>query len=600
MSLRLPGGDFSIASAWIRLKFPRLMAAPIRLACLCALALVSPANAASERPVAAEHGMVVTAQRLATDVGVDVLKRGGNAIDAAVAVGYALAVVYPAAGNLGGGGFMTIQFADGRKTFLDFREKAPRAARRDMFLDKDGHVVKSLSTVGWLAVGVPGTVSGLEYARQKYGTMTRAALIAPAIGLAEEGFTLDQGDVDMLATATDDFKKLPASGEVFLSNGQPFVAGQRLVQRDLAGTLRLIEQHGVDGFYGGKTAAAIASASKAGGGIIDADDLAHYKTRELAPIECDYRSYHVISAAPPSSGGVALCEMLNILEGYPLHEYGWGSAQALHDEIEAMRHAYLDRNTLIGDPDFSSIPARGLIDKAYAVKIRDAIKPDKAGVSGDFKQGVAPHEGSSTTHFSIVDKDGNAVSMTVTLDDWFGARVVASGTGVLMNDEMDDFTPDPGVVNADGFVRGDANAIAPGKTPLSSMTPTIVTRDGKPVLILGTPGGGRIITTVLQTILNVVDFRMNIQEAVDAPRIHNPWLPDVTKVEPYAVSPDTRKILEAMGYRFEDCEPTNHVAAIIVGSPSLDGKSPGGKPVGSNRYYGANDPRGGTGSAAGY
>jgi gamma-glutamyltranspeptidase/glutathione hydrolase len=303
----------------------------------------------------------------------------------------------------------------------------------------------------------------------------------------------------------------------------------------------------------------------------------------------------VISAAPPSSGGVALCEMLNILEGYPLHEYGWGSAQALHDEIEAMRHAYLDRNTLIGDPDFSSIPVRALIDKAYAAKIRDAVKPDKAGTSGDFKQGVAPHEGSSTTHFSIIDKDGNAVSMTVTLDDWFGARVVASGTGVLMNDEMDDFTPDPGVVNADGFVRGDANAIAPGKTPLSSMTPTIITKDGSPVLILGTPGGGRIITTVLQTILNVIDFRMNIQEAVDAPRIHNPWLPDVTKVEPYAVSPDTRKILEAMGYRFEDCEPTNHVAAIIVGGPSL-----GGKPVGSNRYYGANDPRGGTGLAAGY
>src|SRR6516225_4105292 len=321
MSLRVSSGECKIPSGRCNIIFETLTAAYILVGCLCSLVVVSAASAASERPVAADKGMVVSAQHLATQVGADILKRGGNAIDAAVAVGYALAVVYPAAGNLGGGGFMTILFADGRKTFIDFREKAPGAARRDMFLGKDGHVAKGLSTIGWLAVGVPGTVSGLEYARQKYGTMTRSALIAPAIGLAEDGFTLDQGDIDMLATATEDFKKFPASGEIFLSNGQPFVAGQRLVQRDLAGTLRLIEQQGVDGFYGGKTAAAIASASRAGWGIIDADDLARYKTRELAPIECDYRSYHVISAAPPSSGGVALCEMLNILEGYPLHEY---------------------------------------------------------------------------------------------------------------------------------------------------------------------------------------------------------------------------------------------------------------------------------------
>jgi gamma-glutamyltranspeptidase/glutathione hydrolase len=573
----------------------KTLTACILLACVWSPTFVPPANAASERPVAAENGMVVSAQHLATEIGVGVLRRGGNAIDAAVAVGYALAVVYPAAGNLGGGGFMTILFADGRRTFLDFREKAPRAARRDMFLDKDGNVVKGATTTGWLAVGVPGTVSGLEYAREKYGTMTRPTLIEPAIDLAENGFILDQGDIDMLATATDDFKKFPPTGEIFLDKGEPFAAGQRLVQRDLAGTLRLIGTHGVDGFYRGKTAAAIITASRGGGGILDSEDLEGYKTRELAPIECDYRAYRVISAPPPSSGGVALCEMLNILEGYPLAELGWGSALALHDEIEAMRHAYLDRNTLLGDPDFASIPIGKLIDKEYAAKIRDVIKPDKAGLSADLKQGVVPHEGSNTTHFSIIDKDGNAVSMTYTLDDWFGARVAASGTGVLMNDEMDDFTPNPGQVNSDGFVRGDANAIAPGKTPLSSMTPTIVTRDGKPVLILGTPGGGRIITTVLQTILNVLDFHMNIQEAVDAPRIHNPWLPDVTKVEPYALSPDTRKVLEGMGYRFEDSEPTNHVAAIIVGSPTL-----GGKAVGRNRFYGANDPRGGTGSAQGY
>jgi gamma-glutamyltranspeptidase / glutathione hydrolase len=565
------------------------------VACVWSLVAVSAANAASATPVAAEKGMVVSAQHLATKVGVDILKRGGSAIDAAVAVGYALAVVYPAAGNLGGGGFMTIRFADGRKTFLDFREKAPRAARRDMYLDKDGNVIKGLSTIGWLAVGVPGTVSGLEYARNKYGTMTLAALIEPAIELAEDGFILDQGDVDMLATATEDFRRFSATGEIFLNEGPPFVAGQKLVQRDLAGTLRSIRKQGVDGFYRGETGAAIVEASRTGGGIIDQEDLNRYKTRELAPIECDYRGYHVISAPPPSSGGAAICEMLNILEGYPLRELGWGSAQALHYEIEAMRHAFADRNSLLGDPDFASIPIRELIDKNYAAKIRDTIKPDKAGISGDIRRGIAPHEGSNTTHFSIIDDAGNTVSMTYTLNDWFGARVVASGTGVLMNDEMDDFTPNPGVANIDGFVPGDANAIAPGKAPRSSMTPTIITRDGKPVLILGTPGGARILTTVLQTILNVVDFQMNIQEAVDAPRIHNQWLPDVTNMERYALSLDTRRVLEGMGHRFDGSEPANHVSAIMVGAPSL-----GGTAIGRNRFYGANDPRGGTGLALGY
>jgi gamma-glutamyltranspeptidase/glutathione hydrolase len=425
--------------------------------------------------------------------------------------------------------------------------------------------------------------------------LTRAALIEPAIKLAEDGFALGQGDVDMLASATEDLRRFPATTEIFLNNGQPFVAGQRLVQPDLAGTLRLIRKHGVDGFYRGKTGAAIVKASRAGGGIIDQEDLNRYKTRELPPIECDYRGYHVISAPPPSSGGVAICEMLNILEEYPLRELGWGSAQAVHYEIETMRHAYADRNSLIGDPDFVRNPIRELTGKSYAAKIRDAIKPDKAGVSSDIRQGVAPHEGSNTTHFSIIDDASNAVSMTYTLNDWFGAKVVASGTGVLMNDEMDDFTPNAGAANIYGFVQGDANVIAPGKAPRSSMTPTIITRDGKPVLILGTPGGSRIITTVLQTILNVVDFQMNIQEAVDAPRIQNQWLPDVTNIERYALSPDTRRVLESMGHRFENSEPTNHVAAIIVGAPKL-----GGTAIGRNRFYGANDPRGGTGQALGY
>ena len=567
----------------------------ILAACLWSMVVVLPANAASMRPVAGEKGMVVTAQHLATEVGIEVLKAGGSAIDAAVAVGYALAVVYPAAGNLGGGGFMTIRLADGRKTFLDFREKAPRVASRDMYLDKDGNVINGLTTTGWLAVGVPGTVSGLEYARKKYGTMTRAALIGPAIGLAEDGFVLDQGDVDMLATATEDFGKFPSTGEIFLNKGKPFAAGQRLVQRDLANTLRLIRAHGVDGFYGGKTAAAIVKASRAGGGIIGSEDLASYRTRELAPVECDYRGLHVVSAPPPSSGGVAICEMLNILEGYPLAELGWGSAQALHYEIEAMRRAFADRNTLLGDPAFVKNPVEKLIDKGYAAKIRDAIVTDKAGNSSELGKDVASHEGSNTTHLSIIDNAGNAVSLTYTLNDWFGARVVAAGTGVLMNDEMDDFTANPGRPNTYGVVQGDVNAVAPGKIPLSSMSPTIITKDGKPVLILGTPGGKRIITTVLQTILKVVDFRMNVQEAVDAPRIHHQWLPDVTNVEPYALSPDTRRLMEAMGYRFDDSLPANHVAAIMVGAPSLEGKA-----VGRNRFYGANDPRRGTGLAQGY
>src|SRR5712671_4920175 len=456
MSLPVSSGALKIRPGRFAINVGALTRACILVACGCLLLAVPAANAASERPVAAEKGMVASAQHLATEVGVDILKRGGNAIDAAVAVGYALAVVYPAAGNLGGGGFMTIWFADGRKTFLDFREKAPRAASRDMYLDKDGNVIKGLTTTGWLAVGVPGTVSGLEYARKKYGTMTRAALIEPAIELAEDGFALEQGDVDMLASATEDLRRFPTTTEIFLNKGQPFVAGQRLVQPDLAGTLRLIREHGVDGFYRGKTGAAIVKASRAGGGIIDQEDLNRYETREFPPIECDYRGYYVISAPPPSSGGVAICEMLNILEEYPLRELGWGSAQAVHYEIETMRHAYADRNSLIGDPDFVRNPIRELTDKSYAAKIRDAIKPDKAGVSSDIRQGVAPHEGSNTTHFSIIDDASNAVSMTYTLNDWFGAKVVASGTGVLLHDEMDDFTPNAGAANIYGFVQGDA------------------------------------------------------------------------------------------------------------------------------------------------
>ncbi|WP_341888425.1 gamma-glutamyltransferase [Variovorax sp. YR752] len=558
-------------------------------------AVAGGAQAASQAPVAAEHGMVVSAQHLASKVGVDVLKRGGNAVDAAVAVGYALAVVYPAAGNLGGGGFMTVQLADGRKTFLDFREKAPLAATANMYLDKDGNVVKGLSTNGHLAVGVPGSVSGMEYAREKYGTMKRADLIAPSVQLADKGFALEQGDIDMLLTATNDFKKDPVSGAIFLNKGEPFAVGQKLVQKDLAKTLKEISAKGTDGFYKGWVGKAIVASSQAGKGIITQADLDQYKTRELAPVECDYRGYRVVSAPPPSSGGVIICEMLNILEGYPLKDLGYRSAESVHYQIEAMRHAYVDRNSYLGDPDFVKNPLDRLLDKGYAAKIRAAIDPKKAGVSKDIKPGVAPHEGSNTTHYSITDKWGNAVSVTYTLNDWFGAKVTADKTGVLLNNEMDDFTSKVGVPNLYGLVQGEANKIEPGKRPLSSMSPTIVSKDGKPVFVVGTPGGSRIITAVLHTILNVVDYGMNVQEAVDAPRFHQQWLPDVTNVETFAISPDTRKILTDMGHNLGVPQPANHLAAIIVGAPSL-----GGKPVGANRFYGANDPRRNTGLAAGY
>ena len=556
---------------------------------------VSGVHAASQAPVAGENGMVVTAQHLATHVGVDVLKAGGNAVDAAVAVGYALAVVYPAAGNLGGGGFMTVQLADGRKTFLDFREKAPLAATADMYLDKDGNVVEGLSAKGHLAVGVPGTVSGMELALSKYGTLKRAQVIAPAIKLAENGFALEQGDIDLLHTATGEFEKDKDMRGIFLHNGQPLQVGQKLVQKDLAKTLKEISAKGSDGFYKGWVAKALVDSSQAGKGIITQADLDKYKTRELAPIECDYRGYHVVSAPPPSSGGVVICQIMNILEGYPMADLGYHSAQGLHYQIEAMRHAYVDRNSYLGDPDFVKNPIEHLLDKNYATKLRDAIEPNKAGDSQAIKPGVAPHEGNNTTHYSIVDKWGNAVSVTYTLNDWFGAGVMASKTGVILNDEMDDFTVKVGVPNMYGLVQGEANAIAPGKAPLSSMSPTIVTKDGKAVMVVGTPGGSRIITATLLTILNVIDYKMNIQEAVDAPRFHQQWMPDTTNLETFAVSPDTQKILESWGHKFAGPQDANHLAAILVGAPSLDGK-----PVGNNRFYGANDPRRNTGLSLGY
>ena len=559
---------------------------------LCSVHL---AHGASATPVAARNGMVVTAQSKATQVGVEVLKQNGNAIDAAVAVGYTLAVVYPAAGNLGGGGFVTLQLADGRKTFIDFRETAPLAATANMYLDKDGNVIPNLSMRGHLAVGVPGTVAGLEYLRAKYGTLPRARLIEPALRLAQQGFVLEQGDADMLREGTEDFRKDAPTAAIFLDRGQPFVAGQKLVQADLARTLRNVSARGSDGFYKGETAAALVAASKAGGGIITQADLDGYKVREMPPLECDYRGFHIVSAPPPSSGGVVLCEMLNILEGYPLANYGWGSARAVHYEIEAMRHSYVDRNFLLGDPDFVKNPLAQLLDKQYAAGIRATIDPQRAGNSAALKPGIEVREGTHTTHYSIADKFGNAISVTYTLNDWFGARVTAKGTGVLLNNEMDDFTSKAGVPILYGLVQGEANKIEPGKRPLSSMTPTIVLRDGKPWMIVGTPGGSRIITAVMHTMLNVIDYGMDIQEAVDAPRIHQQWLPEATFVEARGLSPDTMALLTSMGHKLTVPQPENHVAAILIGAPALNAA-----PVGTNKFYGAIDPRRNTGLALGY
>jgi gamma-glutamyltranspeptidase/glutathione hydrolase len=560
-----------------------------------ALALPAAADAASPTPVGAEHGMVVSAHHLASKAGIEVLKGGGNAVDAAVAVAYALSVTFPEAGNLGGGGFMTVRFHDGRTAFIDFRETAPGAATATMYLDANGNPVPERSRRGYLAVGIPGTVAGLELARAKYGTRPRAALMADAIRLARDGFVLDQGDADMLADAADEFRKDGPSAAIFLNRGQPWKPGQRLVQTDLARSLSLIAKGGTTAFYNGPIAAKIVAASKGGGGILATKDFATYKARELKPLECDYRGYHMISAPPPSSGGVVLCETFNILEGYPIGELGFHSAAGTHLLTEALRRAYHDRNLNLGDPSFVTVDTAHFIDKAYAAQLRQGIDPNKATPSASLGGIGGGREGQNTTHFSIVDKDGNAVSLTYTLNDWFGAHVTAAGTGILLNDEMDDFSAKPGAPNMYGLVEGSNNAVAPGKRPLSSMTPTIVTRDGQLAMVVGTPGGSRIPSAVIETISNMIDFGMTVTEAVDAPRIHHQWLPDEIGYERFGLSADTVAKLEAMGHKVVPMDYGNHVAAILVGAPAI-----GAKPLGDHTLYGAIDPRLNLGDVEGY
>jgi gamma-glutamyltranspeptidase/glutathione hydrolase len=571
----------------------------VTVAALFGVLTLTPARAAAPSALESADGMVVTAQHLASDAGAAILRQGGNAVDAAIAVGYALAVTHPCCGNLGGGGFMTIHLADGRNIFINFREKAPLAARADMFLDAQGNPLSDKSLNGYLAVGVPGTVLGLETARQKYGTLPRAALMAASIRLAQDGFILTQGDVDELMIATAAFRAQANVAPIFLNHGEPLRPGERLVQRNLAATLRSISEGGAQVFYQGPIAEAVVASARANGGLLTRQDFAAYAVTESAPISCNYRGYTILSAPPPSSGGVTLCEMLQVLEAYPLKTLGFHSSESVHLMTEAMRHAYRDRNTYLGDPAFVDNPIARLLSIRHAEAIRARIQPHRATPSAALGDDAAD-EKATTTHYSVVDHKGNAVSVTYTINDDFGAKVIAGDTGFFLNDEMDDFTAKPGAPNLFGLVQGKANAIAPGKRPLSSMTPTIVLKDGKPVLVVGTPGGSRIITTVLEIIVNVIDHGMTLQEAVDAPRIHHQWLPDTLAGEPFALSADTVKSLTHMGYHVVPLEPWgagNAAEAIgIAPADAAEAKALGFPRAGI--LYGASDSRAPAGSAA--
>jgi gamma-glutamyltranspeptidase/glutathione hydrolase len=525
-------------------------------------AFTNPARAGVQ-PVHAPHAIVVSVHELGSRAGVEILRAGGNAIDAAVATGFALAVVYPQAGNLGGGGFMLIRLADGRTHFVDYREKAPAAATASMYLDGQGNVIENASLVGYKAIGVPGSVAGMVYAEKAYGKLTISQVMAPAIKLARDGYPLAWQDAKDFQD--EDLAKFPESRRIFQRDGNYYKQGEIFRQPELARTLERIAQN-PDDFYRGAMARELAASMQKGGGLITAEDLAHYEAKEREPIRGTYRGYEIISAPPPSSGGIALIEILNILEGYDLVKAGDRSAASVHLTVEAFRRAFYDRAEFLGDPDFSKIPVAQLIDKKYGAAWRESIDPAHASVSKDLKrpaifseleqyasqhsQPLVVREPAHTTHYSVVDSDGNAVAVTTTLNDSFGSRVTAEGLGFLLNDEMDDFAAKQGVPNLYGLIQGPANAIGPGKRPLSAMTPTMVLKDGKLYLVLGSPGGARIISTVANILMGVVDYGMNIQEAVNAPRFHNQWLPDVVNVEQWFPS-DTVRLLEQMGHKVE-------------------------------------------------
>jgi gamma-glutamyltranspeptidase/glutathione hydrolase len=501
-------------------------------------------------PVYAPHGMVSSQEATATRIGVDVLKKGGNAVDAAVAVAFALAVTLPRAGNIGGGGFMMVHIAEsGRTVAIDYREMAPAGATGNMFLDSEGEVDNKRARFSYLSAGVPGTVAGMALALEKYGTMSLAHVMAPAIDLARNGITVPPEMAEALQKRQKRLSMHPATARIFLNrDGMALASGERLVQEDLAWSLEQIAEHGLDAFYRGDIARKIAADMAANNGLITMEDLDNYRAVERAPVHGTYRGYDVYSMPPPSSGGVHLIQILNILEDYPITFLGHNTANTIHVMAEAMKLAYADRSHYLGDPDFWKVPVAGLTSKAYAAKLREKISLRYATPSQDIKPGdPLPYESNETTHFSIMDSTGNVVSNTYTLNFSFGAGIVAAGTGILLNNEMDDFSAKPGVPNAYGLVGGEANAIEPGKRPLSSMTPTIVFRDGKALLATGSPGGSRIITTTLQVIMNVVDHDMNIAAATAASRVHHQWLPDKLRVE-VGISDDTLDLLGAMGH----------------------------------------------------
>lgn len=519
-----------------------LFAQVIMFAIACGVGAAAPARGA--------HAMVVSEQRYASQVGLDILRSGGNAVDAAVAMGYALAVVDPCCGNIGGGGFMLIRMRSGKETFLNFRERAPLRATSDMFLDAHGNVVAGRSTKTYLGVGIPGTVKGLEYARVRFGTRSRNQLMEPAIALARSGYVLNKADIDVYDAGLGDFQRERNVASIFTNNGSPLRIGQRFKQPQLARTLQAIERGGAHAFYQGSIAQRIIAASNSRGGMLARRDFESYQVTEYTPVRCSYRGYEIASAPPPSSGGTTMCEILNVVQPFPLGTYGWNSARSVHDAVEAERHAYVDRNTFLGDPAFVVNPLDRLLSAEHAAAIRAAILPNRSTPSKDLPGTAVSREETDTTHYSIVDRSGNAVAVTYTINDDFGSGLIAGDTGFFLNNEMDDFTSKPGVPNLYGLVQGSANAIAPGKTPLSSMAPTIVTKEGALSIVAGSPGGARIITITLGVLQNIIDYGMDVQQAVNAPRVHHQWLPDTVYLEPGALEFPAQQQLQGMGYTF--------------------------------------------------
>ena len=536
-------------------------------------------------PVYGKNGMVASEQGLATQVGLDILKQGGNAIDAAVAVGFALAVVLPNAGNIGGGGFMVLHDdKTGKNVAIDFREIAPAKASRDMYLDNQGNVIDGKSLFTHDASGVPGTVAGMEYALKKWGTMPLSKVLEPAIKLADKGFIVSDVLAQTLKEEKSTLGKWSSSKAIFFKNGEPLKSGDLLVQKDLAKSLRLIAKQGAKAFYQGEIATKIAKEMQSHGGTMTLEDLKAYKVVERQPIIGDYRGYKVVTMPPPSSGGVHLIEILNMLEHYPIKEDGVNSAKNIHHMAESMKLAYADRSEYLGDPDFVKIPVTGLTSKAYANERVKTIDDNKARLSSTIKPGKPqPYESDQTTHFSVMDKAGNAVAVTYTLNLNFGSGIVVEGTGILLNNEMDDFSVKPGVPNAFGLVGGAANAIEAKKRPLSSMTPTIVMKNNKPWLVTGSPGGARIITTVLQSVVNTIDHEMNPAEAIITPRVHHQWLPDELRVEA-GISPDTIKLLQAKGHKVVTKAPMGRIQIIQADDSGFygysDPRNPDGKTLG--------------------